>query len=180
MRFIFLHKKEPCIAAELQGFAEDEASLLRKDHSDYRRLLRKPLASSFASYSPTGSQPERCGLPFCIKKEPCIAAELKGFAGNLLLSHRIAPEVPSPLEGLTAVFGMGTGGSPPLSSPANFVGGSRPMSGGLLRCCPHVSSAYLSTLTSAFGQPPCIPCSLNAHRSGANSFAERPTCDPDN
>src|SRR5690625_2226071 len=104
---------------------------------------------------------------FLHKKEPCIAAELKGFAGNLLLSHRIAPEVPSPLEGLTAVFGMGTGGSPPLSSPANFVGGSRPMSGGLLRCCPHFSSAYLSTLTSAFGQPPCIPCSLNAHRSRA-------------
>src|SRR5690625_2290234 len=31
------------------SFAHMEASLLRKDHSDYRRLLRKPLSSSFAS-----------------------------------------------------------------------------------------------------------------------------------
>src|SRR5690625_1919843 len=95
MRFIFLHKKEPCIAAELQGFAEDEASLLRKDHSDYRCLLRKPLASSFASYSPTGSQPERCGLFFCIKKSPAslqsskvLPATCYSPTGSLRKYHR--------------------------------------------------------------------------------------------
>src|ERR1700693_5040903 len=39
--------------------------------------------------------------------------------GNDLLSHRVTPTVPSALEGLTTVFGMGTGVSPPPWSP-NF------------------------------------------------------------
>lgn len=34
--------------------------------------------------------------------------------GNDLLSHRVSPAVSSALEGLTSVFGMGTGVSPPL------------------------------------------------------------------
>ena len=34
--------------------------------------------------------------------------------GNDLLSHPVARAVPSALVGLTAVFGMGTGVSPPL------------------------------------------------------------------
>ena len=33
--------------------------------------------------------------------------------GNFLLSHQAALAVPSALEGLTAVFGMGTGVAPP-------------------------------------------------------------------
>jgi hypothetical protein len=37
-----------------------------------------------------------------------------GWSGNVLFSHRAAPEVSSELEGLTAVFGMGTGVSLPL------------------------------------------------------------------
>src|ERR1700693_2072009 len=40
--------------------------------------------------------------------------------GNDLLSHRVTPTVPSALEGLTTVFGMGTGVSPPPWSP-NFL-----------------------------------------------------------
>ena len=32
-----------------------------------------------------------------------------GCYGNVLLSHEVTPEVSSALEGLTAVFGMGTG-----------------------------------------------------------------------
>jgi len=34
--------------------------------------------------------------------------------GDVLLSRGVAPQVPSALAGLTAVFGMGTGVSPPL------------------------------------------------------------------
>ena len=30
-------------------------------------------------------------------------------AGDVVLSHRVAPAVPSALRGLTTVFGMGTG-----------------------------------------------------------------------
>jgi hypothetical protein len=37
--------------------------------------------------------------------------------GNVLLSHRVAPGVPSALEGLASLFGMGRGVSPPPWSP---------------------------------------------------------------
>jgi hypothetical protein len=37
--------------------------------------------------------------------------------GNDLLSHRVTAAVPSALEGLTSVFGMGTGVSPPPWPP---------------------------------------------------------------
>ena len=41
--------------------------------------------------------------------------------GNDLLSHTISHAVSSALEGLTSVFGMGTGVSPPLWSPGNLT-----------------------------------------------------------
>src|SRR5690349_3087362 len=44
---------------------------------------------------------------------------VRGGNGNVLLSHRAAPAVSWGLEGLTTVFGMGTGVSPPLYSPAS-------------------------------------------------------------
>ena len=37
--------------------------------------------------------------------------------GNDLLSHAVTSAVPSALEGLTSVFGMGTGVAPPASPP---------------------------------------------------------------
>ena len=37
--------------------------------------------------------------------------------GNALLSHSLAAAVSSALEGLTSVFGMGTGVAPPAWSP---------------------------------------------------------------
>ncbi len=37
--------------------------------------------------------------------------------GGVLLSQDPAVQVPSALEGLTVVFGMGTCGTPPLSPP---------------------------------------------------------------
>ena len=40
--------------------------------------------------------------------------------GNDLLSHTVARAVPSAQESLTAVFGMGTGGTSPLWSPKNL------------------------------------------------------------
>src|SRR5438132_2367561 len=47
-----------------------------------------------------------------------LSAETKReIPGNDLLSHPVARAVPSALVGLTAVFGMGTGVSPPLWSP---------------------------------------------------------------
>ena len=38
-------------------------------------------------------------------------------SGNVLLSHRVTPAVPSAQEGLTTLFGMERGVTPPLWSP---------------------------------------------------------------
>ena len=46
--------------------------------------------------------------------------KLKLKPGNGLLSRGVTTQVPSALEGLTAVFGMGTGVSPPLSLPEHL------------------------------------------------------------
>ena len=70
--------------------------------------------------------PEAFGLSFASifphKKNP--NDESLGFAfscGTVLLSHRISPAVPSALECLTSVFGMGTGGSTPLWAPQTLI-----------------------------------------------------------
>ena len=44
---------------------------------------------------------------------PC-ATGVKFCPGDDLLSHAVTHAVPSALEGLTSVFGMGTGVTPPL------------------------------------------------------------------
>ena len=49
-------------------------------------------------------------LVYC-KKNP---AYIGGWRGDVLFSHGVAPTVSSELEGLTSVFGMGTGVSLPL------------------------------------------------------------------
>ena len=43
------------------------------------------------------------------------------FPGGDLLSHAVASAVPSALEGLTSVFGMGTGVAPPVSPPGSGI-----------------------------------------------------------
>ena len=44
------------------------------------------------------------------------------ISGDDLLSHVVSNAVPSALEGLTSVFGMGTGVTPPLQSPESPTG----------------------------------------------------------
>ena len=56
--------------------------------------------------------------------KPLTTMEIvRGFGckeiGDDVLSHRVAPAVPSALWGLTSEFGMGSGGSPTLESPIN-------------------------------------------------------------
>ncbi len=45
---------------------------------------------------------------------------IKKRTGIVLLSHRVTSALPSPLAGLTSEFGMGSGVSPPLLTPANL------------------------------------------------------------
>jgi hypothetical protein len=42
------------------------------------------------------------------------------YAGDHLISHTLTRAVPSAQRGLTSVFGMGTGGTLVVNSPANF------------------------------------------------------------
>ena len=43
------------------------------------------------------------------------------YSGDVLLSQGETPQVPSALAGLTSVFGMGTGVTPPLWPPENLL-----------------------------------------------------------
>ena len=58
-------------------------------------------------------------MGFKAKAQP-VRAGLYVNPGDDLLSHTVAHAVPSALEGLTAVFGMGTGVTPPVRSPGNW------------------------------------------------------------
>ena len=53
---------------------------------------------------------------------PGRCKSLEKFGGDLL-SQGISPQVPSALAGLTAVFGMGTGVTPPPWPPKPVVNG---------------------------------------------------------
>src|ERR1019366_4554190 len=53
-------------------------------------------------------------------KGPRRSEGLRIKPGDVLLSHTLARAVPSGLRSLTAVFGMGTGGSSSLGSPRNW------------------------------------------------------------
>src|SRR5256885_16687889 len=61
----------------------------------------------------------------CKQKRPacCQEGRLVYEPGDFLLSHTLARAVPSGLRGLTAVFGMGTGGALSLGSPEAVVQG---------------------------------------------------------
>jgi hypothetical protein len=51
------------------------------------------------------------------------------YSGGVLLSQGATPQVPSALAGLTSVFGMGTGVTPPPWPPENIAlgGPKRPI-----------------------------------------------------
>ena len=55
------------------------------------------------------------------QKAPETGKSSRGIrSGDDLRSHTVAHAVSSALEGLTSVFGMGTGVAPPLESPETF------------------------------------------------------------
>ena len=74
----------------------------------------------------------------------CSLFVISGF----LSFQGASPQVLSAFAGLTAVFGMGTGGSPQLS-PLNFPKGP----------CPYncIKRTSLTSLRSVYGSFPCLP-----------------------
>jgi hypothetical protein len=71
-------------------------------------------ADSFRRERLGGSANARGGVLSCACTPPDLPNK---NPGNVLLSHQATLAVPSALEGLTAVFGMGTGVTPPPWSP---------------------------------------------------------------
>ena len=88
------------------------------------------------------------------KKSPSIVTTRRAsenIPGSDLLSHRPAPAVPSAVEGLTSVFGMGTGVTPPLWPPGNLVGGRHRESVGRATASDRRTKSVASTRARAVG-----------------------------
>ena len=58
---------------------------------------------------------------------PCYSHEAVIYVGDDLLSHTLSRAVQSARRGLTSVFGMGTGISPAVKSPASLTWALRPL-----------------------------------------------------
>ncbi len=56
-------------------------------------------------------------------EEGALGPLLREKSGGVLLSQGLSSQVPSALEGLTSVFGMGTGVTPPPWPPKPVVNG---------------------------------------------------------
>lgn len=58
---------------------------------------------------------------------PKVKTAIKKYGSIVLLSHKASPAVPSPMKGLTSVFGMGTGISLSLWTLPNRYFAVRPL-----------------------------------------------------
>ena len=73
--------------------------------------------SSRGGHPPVNREPRAARLRAAKKEKPVGSLEPTGFKntpGSDLLSHALTHAVPSAVEGLTSVFGMGTGVTPLL------------------------------------------------------------------
>jgi hypothetical protein len=107
--------------AELSKYLQ-KCRLLEPKHLNCPRFEKIPaLLQAFIQNEPIS----RKYLHFCRFSLGCIQKEhyringsaLSSLLGGVLLSQDPSVQVPSALEGLTVVFGMGTGGTPPPSPP---------------------------------------------------------------
>ena len=96
----------------------------RKPHGRYvngciQRLEGTSLTSSATAESRIRNSSKLIDLLQTKKPDPLFQEDraLNNIPGGVLLSHKVALAVPSALEGLTSVFGMGTGVTPPLEPP---------------------------------------------------------------
>jgi hypothetical protein len=102
------HERGPRPPAELK-----ERSLADRNRCGARAPF---LYSNLAGVRCHGRLP-RTAIPRLDDPTGGVRARCKKKPGNDLLSHSAARAVPSARAGLTSVFGMGTGVSPPLWSP---------------------------------------------------------------
>ena len=89
--------------------------------------------------------PERAvGPSWNARRGPRRPPSIEFYPGSDLLSHAVASAVPSAQEGLTSVFGMGTGVAPPATPPGTLAAVIPPPNTETLwsiarRCISHVS-----------------------------------------
>ena len=90
----------------------------RSCHRARHRSSRHGGAATMTRDDPIEARPGTLG-PATRKNDesPRLAGALYEESGGVLLSQGVYPQVPSALAGLTAVFGMGTGVTPPLWPP---------------------------------------------------------------
>ncbi len=88
-------------------------------------------------------------------------------SGDDLLSRAVTSQVPSALKGLTAVFGMGTGGSPQLSPPEIVK-----MKKGDLCALSGISHSSLAKLGKSALKPGVYPVPENIDNDVANRKLE--------
>ena len=88
------------------------------DHSSTRSKDHQTESAKDSGHYPALHPPRAAGEPGAIEKGDLLSkVPFKKTPGSALLSHKVSQAVPSAQEGLTTVFGMGTGVTPPLSQP---------------------------------------------------------------
>ena len=55
------------------------------------------------------------------KQKNLLLNQVRGYKKKKAMTYSTTSAVPSALQGLTSVFGMGTGGTPALESPSKSV-----------------------------------------------------------
>jgi len=112
---------EANVEAVLEGIT-DEAEGGDGDHDDReRRIDLPPVAVCPSLPLSAASPPTRGARPSERREGPRKSGgPLNEYPGGVLLSQGDSPQVPSALVGLTSVFGMGTGVSPPPWPPENL------------------------------------------------------------
>ena len=110
------------IAPTRRPYLERVAACQGYDDASSRRMRKRARRESCGRF---GADTSRANQPAASstgsrtqKRSPApISKEPRGFqkrSGSDLLSHAVSRGVPSALEGLTSVFGMGTGVTPPI------------------------------------------------------------------
>ncbi len=93
-------------------FREEAVKLVTKGELSIRSKQEAVFTAINPGELSKGVQRDRA--PKAKSPNECSNGLFKINFGSDLLSHRVAPAVPSALEDLTAVFGMGTGVPPPV------------------------------------------------------------------
>ena len=110
-----------CLAVCLSTSATSTLGFGSRPGFAHRFCLALAPASASLSLPARPASTRRPVLPYAWEREKLPFLPLPLDPGNFLLSQAVPSPVPSAFGGLTSVFGMGTGGSPPAIVTGNFL-----------------------------------------------------------